>query len=174
MAHMVTCVYCSKKFDRDKIPYEQISAKRYAHKECAEKEKERLKKEEEDKTALENYILKLLNESYISPRVRKQINQYINEYKFSYTGIRKALVYFYEIQGNSIEKANGGIGIVPYIYKDAYNYYYSLWLAKQKNENKIIETFLPKEKEVHILNPQRKIKKRKLFSFLDEEEINGE
>ena len=35
MAHIVTCQYCRKKFDRDKIPFVQISPKRYAHKDCS-------------------------------------------------------------------------------------------------------------------------------------------
>jgi hypothetical protein len=83
--------------------------------------------------------------------------------------MQKALTYFYEIKGNSIEKANGGIGIIPYIYKDAYNYYYSLWLARQKNENKVVETYIPEVKEIIIAPPKRKIKKRNLFTFLDEE-----
>lgn len=171
MAHIVTCPYCQKKFDRDKIDFVQVSARRYAHKECSEREQSRLSKEEIDKKNLEAYIIKLLGESYVTARVHKQINQFISDYNFTYSGIHKALVYFYEVQGHSTDKANGGIGIVPYVYKDAYNYYYSLWLAQQKNETKIIQEYVPIEKVVHIPIPERKIKKRKLFSFLDEEEV---
>lgn len=35
MAHIVTCIYCKKKFDRDKYPFVQVSPRRYAHKECS-------------------------------------------------------------------------------------------------------------------------------------------
>lgn len=170
MAHIVTCVYCRKKFDRDKFPFVQISPRRYAHKECSEQENSRLKQEEIDKKALEEYILKLLGEEYITPRVRKQINTYREEYQYTYSGIRKALIYFYEIKGNSVEKANGGIGIVPYVYKDAFNYYYTIWEANQKNEEKVIVDYVPQEQVVRIASPQRKLKTRKLFTFLDEEE----
>lgn len=169
MAHIVTCVYCKKKFDRDKYPFVQISPRRYAHKECSEGENTRLKQEELDKQALEEYILKLFGEEYITPRVRKQINTYREEYQYSYSGIRKALIYFYEIKGNSIEKANGGIGIVPYVYKDAFNYYYTIWEANQKNKEKVIVDYTPQEQVVRIPVPQRKLKQRKLFTFLDEE-----
>ena len=106
---------------------------------------------------------------YIDARVRKQINQYINEYHYSYSGILKSLIYFYEVKGNSLEKANGGIGIVPYTYTAARNYYYAIWEAQQKNEGKVIEDYKPKVKEIVISIPQRKVKKRKLFTFLDEE-----
>lgn len=170
MAHIVTCVYCKKKFDRDKLPFVQVSAKRYAHKECSENEGMRLAKEEADKIALENYIIKLLKIDYINPRIRKQLNTYIEQYGYTYSGMHKALIYFYEIKGNSTDKANGGVGIIPYVYQDAYNYYYALWEANQANQDKHIETYIPTEEVVRIPVPQRRLKKRKLFSFLDEEE----
>lgn len=170
MAHIVTCVYCKKKFDRDKIPFVQISQRRYAHKECSEQENQRLFKEEADKIALENYIIQLLKLEYITPRIRKQLNTYQEQYGYTYSGMHKALIYFYEIKGNSVEKANGGVGIIPYVYQDAYNYYYALWEAQQANKDKEIETYIPVEEVVRIPVPQRKLKKRKLFTFLDEEE----
>ena len=71
MAHKVKCIYCGKTFDRDKIPYIQVSPRRYAHKECSMSEDEKLKKEEQDKIALENYIMKMFNTTYLDPRVRK-------------------------------------------------------------------------------------------------------
>lgn len=113
--------------------------------------------------------MKLFNMDYVDARIRKQIKQYVDEYNFSYSGIRKTLIYFFEIKGNSLEKANGGIGIVPYVYQNAHNYYLALWQAQQKNENKIVEEYIPNIKEVVIPRPQRQVKKRKLFSFLDEE-----
>jgi hypothetical protein len=66
---------------------------------------------------------------YITPRIRTQIKNYLTNYNYTYSGILKALKYFYEIKGNSTEKANEGIGIVPYCYQDAYNYYFSIWVA---------------------------------------------
>ena len=118
--------------------------------------------------------MKLLGENYINPRVRKQLNQYVEEYNYTYSGMLKALIYFYEIKGNSVEKANGGVGIIPWIYKDAYNYYYNLWMIKQRNEDKNISLYVPQVQEVTIPIPKRKSYKRKLFSFLDEEEsVNG-
>lgn len=170
MAHIVTCVYCKKKFDRDKLPFVQVSAKRYAHKECSDQEAARLLKEEADKIALETYIIELLKLDYVTPRIRKQLNTYMEQYGYTYSGMRKALVYFYEVKGNSVEKANGGVGIIPYVYQDAYNYYYALWEAQQLNKDKPIETYIPQEEIIRIPSPQRRIKKRKLFSFLDEEE----
>ena len=169
--HKVKCKYCGKIFDRDKVPFKQISAQRYAHYECAVAAENSKKQEDIDKEELENYIKQLLNEDFISPRVRKQINSFIEQYNYTYSGMRKALIYFYEVKGNDKSKANGGIGIIPYCYKQAYDYYYSLWLAKQKNEDKDITTYVPQTKVVKIPVPQRKIRKRKLFTFLDNDEV---
>ena len=169
MAHIVTCIYCKKKFDRDKYPFVQVSNRRYAHTECSMSDDQKKAKEELDKEALNNYIMKLFNTSYVDARIQKQINQYVDEYNFTYSGIQKALTYFFEIKGNSLEKANGGIGIVPYVYKNAYNYYYALWQAQQKNEDKVVTDYVPNIKEIVIPRPQRKVKKRQLFTFLDKE-----
>ena len=169
MAHIVTCIYCKKKFDRDKYPFVQVSNRRYAHTECSMSDDQKKAKEELDKEALNNYIMKLFNTSYVDARVQKQIKQYVDEYNFTYSGIQKALTYFFEIKGNSLEKANGGIGIVPYVYKNAYNYYYALWQAQQKNEDKVVTDYVPNVKEIVIPRPQRKLKKRQLFTFLDKE-----
>lgn len=175
MAHWVTCVYCNERFDRDRMPFEQVSSRRYAHLECHKREAAKREKDEKDKEELEKYIMNMFKEEFVNPRVRKQINEYREKYNYTYSGILKALVYFFEVKGNSIEKAKGGIGIVPYVYNDAYNYYYNIWLANQKNveilkpEKMIIEV-----REVHIPVPQRKIKKRELFTFLDEEEVENE
>lgn len=170
MAHIVTCIYCHKKFDRDKNEFVQVSQRRYAHLACTQSDNERLIQEEKDRENLYAYVCKLFNCTHVDARVQKQIKQYKEEYEYTYSGMQKALTYFYEVKANDISKANGGIGIVPYVYKQAFNYYYALWQANQRNEDKVIEEYKPNVKEIIIRNPERKIKKRPLFTFLDEEE----
>lgn len=86
----------------------------------------------------------------------------------------KALKYFYEIQGHDISKANGTISIIPYIYNDAYNYYYALWVAEQKNIEKDISAYIPKEITISIVSPERRPLKKAYFNFLDKDEIIDE
>lgn len=109
-----------------------------------------------------------MGESYINARVRKQMNDYIREYQYTYSGMLKALVYFYEVKGNNKNKANGGIGIIPFIYKDAYNYYYNLWMIQQSNKDKNVIDYVPKLKEIKIPIPKKEPRKRSVFTFLDE------
>jgi hypothetical protein len=82
----------------------------------------------------------------------------------------KSLKYFYEVKKNDVSKAKGGIGIIPYIYQDAWNYYYHIWVANQSNQAKPVEQYQPQERVIKIPIPKRVEKKKKLFSFLEEEE----
>lgn len=170
MARYVICLYCKERFDREKEDCVKVTSNRYAHKKCCEQAEKNKSQIEKDKDALENYIKQLFNLKNLDAKITKQINKYIKEYNYSYSGIHKALVYFFEIKGNSIEKANGGIGIVPYVYQNAYQYYFSLWQAQQVNQNTNVENYIPKVVEIKIPPPERKIKRKKLFSFLDKEE----
>ena len=78
--HLVKCSICGQQFDANTEQYVNTSSRRYAHKNCfdlKQKEQEQLEKEKND---LENYIMKLFNISYVDARIRKQINEYINNY----------------------------------------------------------------------------------------------
>ena len=99
---------------------------------------------------------------------KAEIKEFTTEHNYTYSGILKSLVYFYEVKGNSKDKANGGIGIVPFIYQDAYNYYYDLFVAQSRNQGKDVSEITSKVREISIRPPQRPIAKR-FFNFLDEE-----
>lgn len=168
---LVKCPYCGKTFSRDVEEYVQINSRRYAHKECFDRHNAELSQEEKDKIALDNLIKSLFGYTSIPERVKRQIDDYHNNKKYSYSGISKSLIWFYQIKGNPIEKANGGIGIVPYIYEDARNYYTAIWIAQQQNQAKPIEQWEPEIVEIHIPPPKSKpLQGKKFFSFLDEEE----
>lgn len=168
MAHWVVCLYCQERFDTEKEPFVKPNKVRYAHKSCAENKEKEKTQEQKDLEALEKYIMQLLNEPYINAKVRKQIKEFQKQYNYTYSGMLKSLVWFYEIQGEKTDKANGGIGIIPYIYNKACDYYYSLYLAKLANEDKDIEEYKPKVKEITIPSPKAVRKPPRLF-LLEEE-----
>ena len=129
MAHPVKCACCGETFDRDKIQAVKYNGRRYAHQTCfpqGEIVPLPIKEIDEDLEKLFEYTKQLLGEEYNHARVKKQVKDFKEEYGYSYSGMLKSLVYFYEVKGNSKEKANGGIGIVPFVYRDAYNYYFKL------------------------------------------------
>lgn len=172
--HLVKCFYCGESFDANSTPFVMVNSRRYAHKSCQEEKLASETKQEKDKRVLEEYIKELFGYTSIPPRVSKQIQNYVHdlEHHYTYSGIYKTLKYFFEVKSNSIEKANGGIGIVPYVYQEAFTYWRALWEAQQKNEDIKIEDFVLPTREIHISPPQRQPMKhkRKLFTFLDEGE----
>ena len=168
---MCICKICGKQFDRNAEQAVIAGPRRYAHQKCLPTGElvpmENPIDPELDK--LNNYIINLLGKDYNAARVKKQIKDF-KEQGMSYSGMLKSLIYFYEVKGNSKEKANGGIGIVPFVYKDAYNYYYDLFMAQQRNENK--KPFIEKVREI-IIKPPKVEKPVKLFD-LDKELGDGE
>lgn len=162
--HMVKCLICGQEFDASEEQYTKVG-KRYVHKDCFEHKEEMMSKEQKDKNALYEFIKELFKLPFVPPRIIKQTEDYKRDYGFSYSGMQKALYYFYIIKGNSIEKANGGCGILPYIYQEAYNYYYALYKRNLVNEQK---DFVAKEIEIVISQPKRHAMRRKKFTFLEE------
>ena len=170
MAHYVTCSICKERFDRDKYPAVLVSSRRYAHALCAGKLSAEETKIQQDKKQLEEYIIHLFNLEHMDGRITLQIQKYMQDHpEYTYSGIKRTLQYFYEIKKNPIEKANGGIGIVPWVYEEARRYYYNQWLLSQKNVDKNVEAYVPQVKEITIKPPKRKPKKKRIFMFLDEE-----
>lgn len=169
--HLVKCLYCGQQFDANQEPFVQLQ-RRYAHKECADKEALRQARERSNEQILEDYIKYLYQTETLDPKIQKQIQKLINDKtaNYTYSGIQKALEYFYEIKKNPIDRRNPTIGIISWVYNEAKQYYYSLWLAQQKNRDKDISSYVPDVREVVIKPPQRKTKRRKLFSFLDRED----
>ena len=106
--------------------------------------------------------------------VNRQIQQFVKK-GYTYTGILKSLKFFYEVEHGSKEKSGGRIGIVPYVYERAKEYYYNIWLAQQQNLERINEMYTMNTMEIpvveiHIPSPSRKPMKRnrRLFTFLEE------
>lgn len=162
----VKCVYCKKELSKKDENCVAIDENKYAHKECIELES---KGEKTDQEKFEEYVIQLLEIEYIEPRIRAQINKYIKERGYTYSGMLKALIYYYDIKGNSKEMARKykSLGLLPYFYDDAKRYYYEIWAAKQRNEGKKLEQAPVKVLRIPVPKPKPQHKKR--FMFLDEE-----
>lgn len=171
MAHVVKCAICGQSFNRDKIQAVKYGARRYAHIDCypeGEKVPIEVKTEDPDLTKLKEYINQKYGKSANWALINKQIKTFTTENNYSLSGILKSLIYFYDIKHNSVEQSNGGIGIVPFCYQAAFDYYYSLYIAQQQNETKDVQQITSKVREIAIPLPFVR-KKKKLFNFLNEE-----
>ena len=84
---------------------------------------ENKKKSSDDYKALIEYICEIYGIEAPTGWMLKQIKDFREQFGYTYKGIKSSLHYFYEIQeGNSVENSMG-IGIVPFIYDEAKNYY---------------------------------------------------
>ena len=122
-----------------------------------------LKKSQNNKTAkisLKKRISLLYDDAFTT------VKEFKETYDYSYSGMLKTLIWFYEIKGNSIEKANGGIGIIPFVYKDALNYYYNVYMAQMANKE---VKYKPAIKEITIESPEVYIKPPKMFNVGEDE-----
>jgi hypothetical protein len=176
MSRPVKCPGCSLFFDRDKIAFVQFK-NRYWHKQCYDSMTQQSAQDDRDLKVLEEYIVKLLKLDCMNARIKKQIKDMRSEYGFTYSGILKSLQYFYEVRNNSIEKANGGVGIVPYVYEDAKKYFYTIYMAQQQNVDKSAEQYVKKGKKIIIAPPERKVKVVELIdleALFKEAEQDGE
>lgn len=155
MSHPVVCPKCGERFDRDIHPFVRVGARRYGHPDCYPdlevesppqkskpiakcKPKAEKKQKNDELATLKKYISQIYGDKANWQIIMKQIKSYQKEYNYTLSGILKSLMWFYEVKGNSVEGSNGGIGIVPYCYRDAFNYYYSIFIANQANQNKTL------------------------------------
>ena len=171
MAHKVICFYCRQPFDADKESFVKPNNTRYAHAACHEKAQAAISEEDKAKTDLEDYIKFIFKTDTINAKIRRQIKMYLTESNYTYSGILSTFMYVIEVKHNDVEKMNDGIGIVGFMYQEAWRYNYNLWLNRQRNEHKIIDDYRPQETKIVILPPERKPIGKKKFAFLDEEEV---
>ena len=122
---LVKCYYCGKEFSREDTEYVAVNSRRYAHKICAENYIDY-------KSKIHDFMKEKLNSQYSFTKIESQIKRIKTQEKINEEIIYKTLVYWYNILGNSTDKANGGIGIVPYVYNQ-----YLKWEEEQKNNSQI-------------------------------------
>ena len=169
MSHYVKCPKCGETFDRDIVQAVRINGRRYGHAKCYPDNNNfvpLVEKKISEEQKIKNYAKSILKEQYVAARVNKQIKDFLAE-GYTASGILKTLIYWYEIKHNDISKAMGGIGIVPYVYKQALDYYYNLYLAEMANVDKDIDEYRPKEIFISIDLPKKE-KELKLWEDEDE------
>lgn len=110
----VKCSYCNSDTNKiEKTEAIRIDNKNF-HPNCAQKYL--------DRKELNTTICEIFGFKAPGPRNNAYIKKFEGE-GMTFRGMTKALEYFYKVQKNSIEKANNGIGIIPWVYEEAQKYY---------------------------------------------------
>lgn len=179
MARKRKCVCCGEYIGtgEESVPYKG----RYAHTKCFNialkavqidkteklkepKEKAKKKKpkaelkdavsEEEyaEKKQYYQYLHDLINED-LSAKIYALSDHYISRYGFTYKGMYQSLVYMHEIIEKDLQ--DDVVGLIPFYYTDAENYYISVSCVENGNKNKDISKMY-QEKTILIKPKQRK------------------
>lgn len=157
MGKLVKCHYCQKMVDKDIA--ERFEEKNF-HKECCEEYK--------DRKAIFKYVAHLFgfkNESKPGPVIISQLKNFmLKNPHYTYKGILNALKYFYEVRKGSKKKANEGIGIVPFVYDNAQEYFKNL-SNKQEKIAKVVEQQLKKEPIIIKVKKDEEKKEKPLYNL---------
>jgi hypothetical protein len=146
---MVTCPWCGQKFERDNPEYRPIkSGTRWYHGDCYDAIQELNKKQiaeskerntqqeiEKARTArVKDLAYQWLGDSANFSRISLTIKSLIKE-GWTADDIYNTLYYWVVVRQESAEKANGNIGILPYIKDDADKYYKQQQEAEERAAN---------------------------------------
>lgn len=167
---LAKCYYCNEQFDRNQEEWVAVNSRRYAHKKCYEQAQAGKSQDEKDFEALTQYIKLKFDYGTVPAKIARQITDYKKAYNFTYSGMLKALKWWFDVQGHTLEGTNGGIGILPYIYNDAKTYYYGLYMAQLVNEDKDLEHYKTRVEVVEIPPPQVYVQPPRLFNIEGEDE----
>lgn len=128
----VKCLLCNKNFDREKIPFVKIG-NRYVHEKCAldnpKKVKELLNRED-----FYECVKAVYGPKYDYQTINRQAENFIKNYGYTWYGMTKSLQWFYFVNNGTTEKSNDGVGIIPYVYDRAKEYYKEVDTTQKKNE----------------------------------------
>lgn len=155
----VKCPLCS---ERDEKEVMIKSGKRYWHPACLEEheanksaEEQRVDRDKNERKQLIAYVCDLYKVDKPSMLVLTQMKRMHEDNGWRYLAIQMTLEYFYEIKNNSTRNSNG-IGIVPYVYDEATDYYKKLAAI---NEQVIGEV---KKETIYINAPKRVQRKKRI------------
>ena len=123
MGRLVKCHFCQQLVDRDiAIRYDEKNF----HENCYNNYKAK-----KEIFAYVAKVFKFKSETRPGPKIIAQLNSFITR-GYTYQGILNTLIYHFEVCKGSVEKAKEGIGIVPFIYAEAQDYYKKFEYKKQK------------------------------------------
>ena len=156
----VKCYYCGEVFDANVEEFTRIG-QRYAHKRCYDKRDIETKAKEDMYAFLRDNVF---GPNYDYQKIERQSKAYMEKYHYTRLGIYNAVKYWYGVKGNSAEKANGGIGIVPWIYDEAQQY--AAYMERQSAKPIVVVS----ELEPVVVKVSQSDRKKKILDFDDGEE----
>jgi len=145
MAHVVMCRLCKQRFNTEVEEAVLVGQKSYYHKSCYEIWKKNLDNPQGNMDtdfwyeALVDYLYRDVKMSIDFQKLQNQWKNFTKPGRnMTPKGIFFAMKYFYDVQKGEVEKAMGGIGIVPSIYSRSSEYWQNREMQKEGTLDAII------------------------------------
>lgn len=176
MAHEIQCRLCKVRFDTEKEDFVLVGKKSYYHKKCYEDwlhGRNNVKTRGDEDFWYESVVDYLYRDVHMSVNFSKLKNQWENfikpERKMTPKGIYFAVRYYYDVIHGNKEKALGGIGIVPNVYKESAQYWTDLEIKKTGTLDAIIKQIKTRQnRDVKLITRKAPEKKDKARFSLDD------
>lgn len=172
MSHEVQCRLCKTRFDTETEDFVKIGQRSYYHKECYENwinGRNSVKTRGDDDFWYESvvdYLYRDVKMSIDFAKLNSQWNSFIKpEKKMTPKGIYFAVRYYYAVANGNKEKALGGIGIVPSIYKESAQYWTDLETRKTGTIDAIIAQIKSRQERPVQIITKKEIKKKNKARF---------
>lgn len=172
--HIVHCRICKKEIDTlSETNWVRMNANMYYHQDCYSnwKSPKSNKQDEEYIGLIYDFLTQDLKADYNYFLCEQQRKNFLKDHMTN-KGIYFTLKYFYEVKNNQWEKGHGGIGIVPYAYKDSQTYWTNREIA-QKGFMEALEEQIKSRasREVRKIKPNtNKIKSKYSLDDIGEED----
>lgn len=131
---LVTCAYCGcKTVDKLSQDYIQYKGKNF-HRECGEKQKE--------KDNFYSYVCEIFKLKAPGPRIYNQGNSFVEKYGYTYLGMQKTLYFIYAVKKHANDRPieSKSIGLIPYYYDEAQEYFKRIDKKKETIRKEIMNT----------------------------------
>ena len=131
---LVTCAYCGcKTVDKLSQDYIQYKGKNF-HRECGEKQKE--------KDNFYSYVCEVFKLKAPGPRIYNQGNSFVEKYGYTYLGMQKTLYVIYAVKKHANDRPieSKSIGLIPYYYDEAQEYFKRIDKKKEMIRKEIMST----------------------------------
>ena len=131
---LVTCAYCGcKTVDKLSQDYIQYKGKNF-HRECGEKQKE--------KDNFYSYVCEAFKLKAPGPRIYNQGNSFVEKYGYTYLGMQKTLYFIYAVKKHANDRPieSKSIGLIPYYYDEAQEYFKRIDKKKEMIRKEIMST----------------------------------
>lgn len=151
---MAICPFC-KIYMSTKEEGKIYKTKKF-HNACFEKMLDDMDSGDDEMVKLTQYICKLFNIKRINPLMSEQISTFTKTNGYTLSGIRASLYYFFEMEEREVGEDVKGIGIVPFVYDEARQFFEGLAKVKEKNK-KFCQVVT--ENHVKIKSPNKSLPK---------------